>query len=63
VDCHEPVPFRLTRNLTTFLTPFVVDGIFTSAFSSVNTCLLNNQVPPHHCRHTPLPITIVPSPP
>lgn len=43
VECHEPVPFRLTRNLTTFLTPFVVDGVFSSVLTAANSCLLINQ--------------------
>merc|ERR1711968_435058 len=43
VECHEPVPFRMTRNLTTCLTPFLVGGIFSSAFTSANSCLLSNQ--------------------
>ena len=48
VECHEPVPFRLTRNLTTFLTPFVVDGVFSSVLTATNSCLLANQVGTRH---------------
>ena len=29
----EPVPFRLTRNLQTFFTPFGVDGIFITSMA------------------------------
>ena len=30
----EPVPFRLTRNLHTFFTPFGVEGVFVSAMAA-----------------------------
>ncbi|KAK9855808.1 hypothetical protein WJX84_006870 [Apatococcus fuscideae] len=37
----EPVPFRLTRNLQTFFTPFGVDGIFiTSMALAAQACLM-----------------------
>lgn len=31
LDQPEPVPFRLTRNLTIFFTPFGVEGIFVTS--------------------------------
>eukprot|EP00897_Mesotaenium_endlicherianum_P005503 jgi/Mesen1/4981/ME000248S04265 len=31
VECQEPVPFRLTRNIQTFLTHFGTDGLFVAA--------------------------------
>lgn len=31
VEFSEPVPFRLTRNLQTFFTPFTVEGLFVSS--------------------------------
>lgn len=43
IESQEQVPFRLTRNLTTFMTPFLVDGIFSSAVTAANSCLLGNQ--------------------
>lgn len=30
----EPVPFRLTRNLHTFFTPFGVEGVFVAAMAA-----------------------------
>ena len=33
LERNEPVPFRLTRNLHTFFTPFGVEGIFVSALA------------------------------
>ncbi|GAB5370731.1 hypothetical protein AAMO2058_001518200 [Amorphochlora amoebiformis] len=43
IDCQESVPFRLTRNITTFLTPLMVDGIVASVLTAANSCLLRNQ--------------------
>eukprot|EP00466_Bigelowiella_natans_P000476 jgi/Bigna1/33130/e_gw1.1.3.1 len=43
IDCQESVPFRLTRNITTFLTPLMVDGIVSSVLTAANSCLLRNQ--------------------
>lgn len=34
LECNEPVPFRLTRNLVTFFTPFGVEGVFAIAMSA-----------------------------
>lgn len=39
----EPVPFRLTRNLTTALSPTLIDGLFSAVMMSTNACLLINQ--------------------
>ena len=40
---NEPVPFRLTRNLTTALSPTLIDGLFSSVVMAANSCLLTNQ--------------------
>ena len=34
LERSEPVPFRLTRNLHTFFTPFGVEGVFVSAMAA-----------------------------
>lgn len=39
----EQIPFRLTRNLTTFLGPFVLTGVFVSTMTSAAACLARNQ--------------------
>jgi len=33
LECNEPVPFRLTRNLVTFFTPFGIEGVFASSMA------------------------------
>lgn len=33
LERSEPVPFRLTRNLQTFFTPFGVEGVFITAMA------------------------------
>jgi len=43
IENHEQVPFRLTRNLTNFLNPFVVDGIFASVLCATNSCFFSNS--------------------
>jgi transformation/transcription domain-associated protein len=43
LDNAEPVPFRLTRNMVTFLTPFMIDGIMASVITSFTHCLIKNQ--------------------
>jgi transformation/transcription domain-associated protein len=43
IEPHEAVPFRLTRNITTFFTPFVLEGIFVPVLTGTNSCLLRNQ--------------------
>ena len=43
IDCSEPVPFRLTRNLQRFLSPPVLDGLFPAVLMSVNSCLLQQS--------------------
>ena len=40
IDCPEPVPFRLTRNLNTFLTPFGVEGMFVACMSAAARALV-----------------------
>ena len=42
LERSEPVPFRLTRNLQTFFTPFGVEGVFITAMAvaaQVSSCL------------------------
>ena len=34
LERNEPVPFRLTRNLHTFFTPFGVEGMFVAALAA-----------------------------
>jgi transformation/transcription domain-associated protein len=34
LERSEPVPFRLTRNLHTFFTPFGIEGVFVSAMAA-----------------------------
>jgi phosphatidylinositol kinase/protein kinase (PI-3 family) len=34
VECTEPVPFRLTRNIQVLLTPFCLEGIFVTTMAS-----------------------------
>ena len=34
VECSEPVPFRLTRNFQTLLTPFCLEGVFVTTMAS-----------------------------
>ena len=34
VECSEPVPFRMTRNIQVLLTPFCLEGIFVTTLSS-----------------------------
>lgn len=33
MERNEPVPFRLTRNLHTFFTPFGVEGVFVASLA------------------------------
>jgi transformation/transcription domain-associated protein len=43
VDCNEPVPFRLTRTMTHFISPCMVGGLVSAVLTAVNTCLIGNQ--------------------
>ena len=43
IDSNEPVPFRLTRNLQTFLTPFGVEGVYVAAFASAAGALAGGR--------------------
>jgi transformation/transcription domain-associated protein len=43
LECTEAVPFRLTRNLYNFVTPFCIDGVFASAMSTMAQCLVQRQ--------------------
>ena len=43
IDSNEPVPFRLTRNLQTFLTPFGVEGVYVAAFASAAGALADGR--------------------
>jgi transformation/transcription domain-associated protein len=41
-ECNEPIPFRLTRNMTTSLSPTLIDGLFSAVLLSINSCLVTN---------------------
>ena len=56
LERSEPVPFRLTRNLQTFFTPFGVEGVFITAMAvaaQVRSCLRtpSSSVQTHACRN------------
>ena len=41
LEKNEPVPFRLTRNLQSFFTPFGVDGVFVTVMAcAAQVCLV-----------------------
>ena len=40
IENQEPVPFRLTRNLNTFLTPFGVEGMFVASMAAASRALV-----------------------
>ena len=42
VECSEPVPFRLTRNMTQLLGQSTVDGLLSAVLQSLNSGLLSN---------------------
>ncbi len=44
----EPVPFRLTRNLTTFFTAFGVEGAFTAAMANAAQALTHKNSNAQH---------------
>ena len=54
LERSEPVPFRLTRNLHTFFTPFGVEGVFVSAMAAAA------QVAPETLTQNPLSRSHVP---
>lgn len=43
IECQEPVPFRLTRGMTHFVSPCMVGGLVSAVLTAVNTCLISNQ--------------------
>ena len=43
IDCQETVPFRLTRNISSFLTPLMVNGIVSGSIMAINSLLLRKQ--------------------
>jgi transformation/transcription domain-associated protein len=43
IENNEPIPFRLSRNLSTALSPVLIDGLFTSVLMSTNSCLLTDR--------------------
>lgn len=47
VEFAEPVPFRLTRNLQTFFTPFGVEGLFISSMCAAAQAVVAPKVPFH----------------
>ena len=44
IQCNEAVPFRLTRNLECFLTPFGVDGPFVCAMCAAAQSIVAEKV-------------------
>lgn len=44
VEFAEPVPFRLTRNLQTFFTPFGVEGLFVSSMCAAAQAVVAPKV-------------------
>lgn len=48
VEFAEPVPFRLTRNLQTFFTPFGVEGLFISSMCAAAQAVVAPKVSFHH---------------
>jgi transformation/transcription domain-associated protein len=50
IEFNEPVPFRLTRNLQTFFTPFGVEGLFVSAMCAAAQSIVapKSQHVQHH---------------
>lgn len=44
VEFSEPVPFRLTRNLQTFFTPFGVEGFFVSSMCAAAQAIVSSKV-------------------
>lgn len=49
VEFSEPVPFRLTRNLQTFFTPFIVEGLFVSSMCAAAQSVVAPKS--QHMRH------------
>lgn len=43
IELSESVPFRLTPNLTTFLSPHLVNGIFGTSMISAAACMIKHQ--------------------
>eukprot|EP00457_Paulinella_chromatophora_P000070 gb/GEZN01000070.1/.p1 GENE.gb/GEZN01000070.1/~~gb/GEZN01000070.1/.p1 ORF type:complete len:2436 (+),score=418.65 gb/GEZN01000070.1/:121-7308(+) len=43
IDVKEHVPLRLTRNLTTFMTQFVVEGLVANSMMAATRCLEQNK--------------------
>ncbi len=43
IDVTEVVPFRMTRNLTTFFGPWLVEGVVASTLTATAACLARNQ--------------------
>ena len=41
---NDPVPFRLTPNIQTFVTPVGIEGVLVSALMSIAKCLTESDV-------------------
>ena len=41
---NEPIPFRLTPNIQTFLTPIGIEGVLVTALTSIARCLTESEV-------------------
>ncbi|KAK9721294.1 transcription-associated protein 1 [Basidiobolus ranarum] len=39
----EPVPFRFTPNIQTFITPMGIEGVFNSSFMAIAQCLIESE--------------------
>jgi transformation/transcription domain-associated protein len=47
---NEPIPFRLTPNIQTFLTPIGIEGVLVTALTSIARCLTESEV--SCCEHS-----------
>ena len=54
LERSEPVPFRLTRNLHTFFTPFGIEGVFVSAMAAAAQVRCCYAIPIHPAIYPPL---------
>ena len=44
LECQEPVPFRLTRNIHSFFNPLTTFGVFLAAFCATAQAISSPQV-------------------
>eukprot|EP01117_Protostelium_nocturnum_P012293 TRINITY_DN4523_c0_g1_i1.p1 TRINITY_DN4523_c0_g1~~TRINITY_DN4523_c0_g1_i1.p1 ORF type:complete len:990 (+),score=389.25 TRINITY_DN4523_c0_g1_i1:47-3016(+) len=43
IDCDEPTPFRLSRNMSSFLGNLMVDGTLSASMTSTSLCLIHHK--------------------